>query len=223
MIPDAAQKQETFFKLAFGQERGLVCIAYLTQFKREFREEYFAYPNDLSQMLGAINRDTLNTNVYFCPQLLKAKKRIKENVTKTHTAWADLDTCHPDNLLVKPSIVVQSSPDRYQALWVLKDVDPDDAEDLSRRIAYRHEDQGADRSGWDLTQLLRVPYTYNYKYDAPVVSVIHATRAEYNIEDFDEYPATPDYIRTEIPFQEKQTCRHLLTIFCKCGAQASTL
>src|SRR5207253_2736302 len=42
---------------------------------------------------------------------------------------------------------------------------------------------GADPSGWDLTQLLRVPGTRNHKYeDAPLVRVLQLTEARYEPE-----------------------------------------
>ena len=44
-------------------------------------------------------------------------------------------------------------------------ISPFQAEDYSRRLAYH---VGADKSGWDLGQLLRVPFTMNWKYNTPV-------------------------------------------------------
>ena len=39
----------------------------------------------------------------------------------------------------------------------------------------------ADLSGWDLTQLLRVPSTYNRKYpDVPVVEFAHFSKGSYD-------------------------------------------
>jgi hypothetical protein len=62
--------------------------------------------------------------------------------------------------------VVQSSVAKWQAYWrMTSKLDPYDAERYSRRIAYM---VGADRSGWDLTQLLRVPFTTNWKYHPQV-------------------------------------------------------
>src|SRR6185503_10450498 len=114
------------------------------------------------------------THVYFCPQLLKTRQRVKGNVKNCTVIWADLDTCNPQYLQVAASIVVQSSVGRWQALWRLDaPMEPLAAESICRKIAYFHAPNGADKSGWDLTQLLRVPYTPNYKYGdlntAPIV------------------------------------------------------
>lgn len=200
--PEMRAKRDTFFKLIFGDTQGLVCIAFLQN--KKFREEFFEYPGQLEPMLDKIEENIQGNNVYFCPQLLMERKRVKECVIVTPNLWSDLDTCSPDHLRVDPTVVVESSPGRYQAYWVLdKPIDPDDAEDLSRRIAYEHAEDGADRTGWDLTQLLRVPYTYNYKYGratkVPVVTVIEANRNLYRPKDFDEYPENPEYVKLDIP------------------------
>ena len=202
-IDDAwSAKRTVFFKLAFGRNVGYVCLAFLQG--KKFEERYFAYPEELDAMEEVIDEYVLTHNVYFCPQLLADKKRVKENVSITPTLWSDLDTCNPAVLLVEPTIVLESSPNRFQALWCLDDaVDPDDAEALSRRIAYKHADAGADRSGWDLTQLLRVPYTYNMKYKlgerAPLVEIQNVNRNLYRTSDFAEYPETSEYTETDIP------------------------
>lgn len=205
--PEWDAKRETFFQLVFGRNHGYVCIAFLTT-KKKFREEFFKYPEEMPQLLECINKGYVSENVYFCPQLLREKRRTKECVETTPNVWADLDFCEPGNLLVEPTVVIESSPNRYQAYWCLdKELDPDDVEDISRRIAYKHADQGADRSGWDLTQLLRVPFTFNFKYNGvtvPVVSIIAASRNLYRLKDFEEYPETPEYIavNAEMPAEE---------------------
>jgi predicted transcriptional regulator len=201
---EVAEKQTAFFKLVFGQNTGTVCLAFIHRPTTKFREEFYKYPHDLDRMVSDIASMGIGQDVYFCPQLLNTARRLKENVSITPSAWADLDTCNPDLLKVKPSVIVETSDSRWQGLWMFDgEVDPDDAEDLSRRIAYFHAEQGADRSGWDLTQLLRVPETYNYKYQvdtwAPVVSVTHASRARYRLSDFEAYPAVAGYKQIDEP------------------------
>jgi hypothetical protein len=203
----ADEKRETFFRLVFGKGKGLVCLAFMTTNKKGFREEFFRWPEELPQILTSVAENVLNNNVYFCPQLFRERKRSKEYVECTPNAWADLDFCEPDNMLIAPTCTVESSPGRYQAYWVMeRENDPDDMEDLSRRIAYRHADEGADRSGWDLTQLLRVPETFNYKYtsniEVPKVKILVANRNNYRLDDFTEYPESPQYKHTATPMPE---------------------
>lgn len=193
-----AKQIETFFKHLLGPTaRGWVCIATLEPTGENFKERFFAYPDNLGQMLDFIDKYTPTHNVYFCPQLLRSAARKKDNVSICTAAWADLDECDPSNMLVKPTITVESSPLRYQAYWVFEDnQNAEPAQDISKRIAYYHSFQGADRSGWDLTQLLRVPGTFNKKpeYGEAVVRITEANRNKYRFEDFKKYPPVTNEI-----------------------------
>ena len=112
---------------------------------------------------------------YFCPVVFSKPKRKKEYALPTNLLWSDLDTVHPSTCRLKPSVAWESSPGRYQALWFLsQDIDPNDAAELSKRIAYA---DGADKGGWDLTQVLRIPGSVNYKYpQKPPVALLWASR-----------------------------------------------
>ncbi len=186
---DTDKKRETFFRLLFERGEGYICIAYNGKDRspKTFREEFFQFPNELPQALDLINRIVQNHNVWFSPMLYTQRRRKKEFVSYTPCAWSDLDECDPDECFIEPTISLESSPGRYVGLWVFDShVDPDDAEDLSQRIAYAHAEEGADRSGWDLTQLLRMPYTYNMKYASqPSVTVINVNRKRYRLKDFE--------------------------------------
>lgn len=59
--------------------------------------------------------------------------------------------------------MVESSPGRAHLFWRLtRQIEPNRAEDLNRRLLIAAD---ADRSGWDLSQLLRPPGTRNHKYE----------------------------------------------------------
>jgi hypothetical protein len=196
------KRRETFFKLVFGKQTGYLAIAHRS--KNQLFENFYHYPKELPEALEHINNFFLEFDVYFCSQLFGKKQRRKESVQDCPNLWSDLDTCPPAELLVEPSVLIESSPGRYQGLWVLDRAIPaEEAEDYSRRIAYRHSEAGADKSGWDLTQLLRVPYTLNHKYDpAPTVTIAEANTKRYRIKDFEEYPQSEGYEYLEIPFPD---------------------
>ena len=122
------------------------------------------------------------SDLYFCPQLFSQNKRLKEFALPTNVLWADLDPVHPNDCRLKPSIAWESSPGRYQSLWFLTaEVSAEEAAKLSRRIAYA---DGGDRSGWDVTQVLRIPGTHNYKYDSePEVQLLWAKRNAYAVSE----------------------------------------
>lgn len=208
-------KQSVFFKLVFGTEvEGYVCIAYMsmTGGKKTFTEEFFYYPDELPRMLNNISQHRSTSNVYFCPQLLKTNQRApgsksartKDNVKICTAAWADLDSCNPELMLVEPSITLQTSQDRYQALWVFDyPIDPGAAEQISKNIAYHHVPDGADAGGWDLTQLLRVPGTYNLKRPIPEeVQVQRISRNQVQVEDFEVYSESRINVRDHDPMPQ---------------------
>jgi hypothetical protein len=199
----------SFFKLAFGQEAtGFICIAILgrTGNQRKLTEYYFQYPNELPAIVATVERLRLEGDVYFCPQLLERRKRNKDSVKYCTSAWADLDACEPEQLIVEPTIIVESSPGRYQALWRFAEPQaPYDAEDVSMRIAYRHADEGADKSGYDLSQLLRIPGTPNYKYPGePIVPLAEVNRAMYTLDDFEVYPEVRHSEHLKLPMPDKE-------------------
>ncbi|HUV13119.1 MAG TPA: AAA family ATPase, partial [Acidobacteriota bacterium] len=121
-------------------------------------------------------------DAYFCPVLFSKPRRKKEYALSTNLLWADLDPVHPDNCRLKPSISWESSPGRYQALWYLSsEISADDAAALSKRIAYA---DGGDKGGWDVTQVLRIPGTRNFKYEStPPVKLLWAERFAYSVTE----------------------------------------
>lgn len=156
-----------FFDLLFGENTGYVCIATKTPALPQggFQQKFFYWPDDYSKVEEYILRNKKSKDMYFCVNLLKKAERKKENCLPTNLLWADLDQVNPKVCNPAPPIVIESSNGRFQALWRLSmDIDPFIAENYSKRIAYAY---GADKSGWDLTQLLRVPFTFNFKHNPP--------------------------------------------------------
>ena len=178
------EHRTTFFTHLFGDMPGYLTIATIKD-KVFNRQYFFMYPNDLDDALEYIEAHEGEYNVYFSAQLFRSKARRKDNISKCNFLWADLDECHPKHLLLEPTIVMETSNKRYQAFWKLtEEVDPEIAEDLSKRIAYKHVDEGADEGGWDLSQLLRVPLSTNYNHGrAQPVAIKEANRNKYDPED----------------------------------------
>ena len=203
--PDALR---AFFQTSFGRTSGVLGFAVMSIDKKEFKEHFFDWPRDMNEIVRWVDQKRIEYNVYFCPQLLESRERTKDNVKACTSIWADLDACSPDKLLIEPTFSIESSPGRYQALWVLDEpVDPLTAQDIAMRIAYHHAGQGADRSGWDLTQLLRVPSTFNYKYsphsfEAPQVTVLKVNKVKFHLSDFEVYPPVKGTRELTLPLPE---------------------
>jgi hypothetical protein len=210
-LDDLTSKWVTFFRFAYGMDNeAFVCLCRRDIESGLWEDEFFKWPSEQDQILDFVARSIAGYDVYYCTQLFTRPERKKEWAGACPTSWADLDHCHPDELLIPPTITIESSPGRWQALWVYKEaIDPAQAEDVNRRIAYYHRAKGADTSGWDLTQVLRVPYTNNYKYNSPtaitvpIVNVTKATNDRYTFEDFNVYPQVKGYEYSEIPYPEE--------------------
>lgn len=113
---------------------------------------------------GTADLDT-DADLYFAPLLFTEPRRLKENAKPSRWLFADLDAVNPRNIPLLPTIAWQTSPGRYQALWELDSaVEPPFHSSLNRRLTYK---TGADKGGWHLTKVLRIPGSYNYKYDRP--------------------------------------------------------
>jgi len=188
MPTDESLLRSQFLDYVFGERDGYVCLASLapsTNGKGKFDQEFFKWPDNKVDALKFIE-GSRNKNVYFGVNLLSKPERIKENCLPQDIVWADLDTCHPSLLDPAPQVVIESSPDRYQALWKLEDdVPPTIAEEYAKRIYSKYKINGVD-SGWALTKLLRVPFTVNHKYQStPEVRIVTASETRIDSAKFE--------------------------------------
>lgn len=188
----ALYKAQDLWHHVFGEERGLLAICHTDG--PNFRTHYFSYPKaaDTAEE-WILEKAQAGHEVYFCAHLLAEPRRVKENATGVHTLWGDLDGAQVPRGKITPTAVVQSSPGRFHCYWRLTDpIPPQAAELLNKRLA---RVIGADPSGFDLTQLLRVPGTVNYKYEeCPVVGIQHLEASRtYSAGDLDRIlPPLPE-------------------------------
>jgi RepB DNA-primase N-terminal domain len=177
----------------FGGERGLLCIWSATRGENNrirgesIQQQYFNYPKAAKSAAEfALEKSAAGREVYFCVHLLTAARRMKENATSPRAIWFEMDGGDLPNGQLRPSAVVESSPGHYHGYLRLTDaIPPEIAEDLSKRFAHA---TGADASGADLTQLLRVPGTANHKYpERPGVRLLGIrSECEYSPRELDE-------------------------------------
>ena len=121
---------------------------------------------------------------YFSPLRFDGPRQ-KPHVGRPGVIFADLDgAAVPDKR--PPSVLIESSPDHYHAYWFLHEpVDPAEWEPHARGWSY---EIGADKGGWDLTQVLRQPGTLNHKYrDLPEVKALSFNPLR--LYDLDQFPS----------------------------------
>jgi len=169
---------ERLLAAVWGDRNGYVFLPYKEQPDKWHERPGIPYTGSLPQLPEPQGR----ADQYFCPVVFSQPHRKKENALPTNVLWADLDPVDPNSCRLKPSVAWESSPGRYHALWFLTtEVDPNDAAALSKRIAYA---DGGDKGGWDLTQVLRIPGTHNFKYEsAPEVKLLWARTRAYSVEE----------------------------------------
>lgn len=173
-MDEQEQAQTTaFFLDIFRESEGWFCYAWPEGWF--FDHRYVAFPDDLQNGMDQIARVAPHRDVFFCAHLLKDVSyrrlrdgkgpRVKENATDLiRTAWADLDECKPTETRTVPDYAVETSPNRFQAYWILDDPIPAaELELLNHKIIVEAKEHARDQSGWALTKLLRVPNTPNHK------------------------------------------------------------
>ena len=115
-------------------------------------------------------------HVYMCPHGFSKPRRHKDFAVDPRLLYADLDEVDPRKLAIKPTIAIESSPGRYVGYWL---TDEPVSEELNRRMSYYI---GSDKSGWDRTQVLRVPGTTNHKYKSgPKVKTLWTDGPQYEV------------------------------------------
>lgn len=193
--PDT-QERLAFFDLVWGDKVGIVCIATKNPSlpNADFKQKFFNWPDEVTAIEEFIQVNKQSRDVYFCVNLLSKPERKKEHCLKHNLIWADFDEVDPRDIDIAPPIVIGSSDNRYQALWrVSVDLAPEQAETYSKRAAYKY---GADKNGWDLTQLLRVPGTFNFKHKPPhSVKLLMSSPLEAKPLIFEGLPALDEEVK----------------------------
>lgn len=202
-----------FFNLVWGSVEGYV---YLPVKSREntWRKVYFEWPKHRDYVVSHVLQSSAAGNdVFFSPVLWNKPEVSKNAIQGSHVVWADFDGSAPDDWATlppkaigsasvpvpgPPSVEVQSSTEDHRHVYWRLDTFSQNIEELegtNRAIAYAF---GADTSGWDAEQILRPPYTTNYKHDLPVL-VASFDQTVYDSSQFICYkPAVKELVRESI-------------------------
>ncbi|MBA3491556.1 MAG: hypothetical protein H0T55_05680 [Rubrobacteraceae bacterium] len=180
------------------------------------RSSFFAYPKCAhAAARWCLRGSEEGLEAYFCAHLLLHRHRTKENAAPVMALWADADGAPIPPEAPEPTAIVETSPGHAHLFWSLRrPVSPRQAEVLNRRLLVA---ACADRSGWDLSQLLRPPGTRNRKYEeAPTVRLLeldqgmsyHPRELELALPRVDPPPLAPD-VRAlpRLPSSPTELCR----------------
>jgi len=158
---------------AWGRQKGYCFFPWISGKAEDKKERILSYnegpaflwPRDREKILAHLTAHT-HDDLYWCPSLFEGPKRRLELAMDEHALWADLDEVDPRQIKdYPPTIAWETSPGRYQALWLITGGDMQGASWAGRENQQLTYHLGADQSGWDTTQLLRLPGWVNHKPD----------------------------------------------------------
>jgi hypothetical protein len=131
-------------------------------------------------------------DIYIGMNTLKvgAYSRTKQDIETIRHLYADLDYEGPralaaiedSELVPKPNFVLETSPGKYQVVWKVEGIKPEEAENFQQAVAYEF---GADPAATDSARVLRLPGFANKKYDEDfTVTARQQTNQMYHAWDF---------------------------------------
>lgn len=155
-------------------------------------EHWFEWPSSQNEIVFKAKQLAATHNVYFSSHLFASPISEKTNVLPSRTIQADLDSADVYSLPIQPTVLLETSPGRFQAFWVLRndpglDVPTDELERISCKLTYSIMD--CDRSGWSLGHRVRLPDTINWKYENPHhVNVVSVATRRVELDTFEALP-----------------------------------
>jgi hypothetical protein len=192
-----------FLKRVYGSqsEAGVGFLSYFDT-NDEWQDDAIAPPHIWQLPLP---HDALD--VYFSVNTFSEFKRRKQFTLPGRWLYADLDEVDPGSLTdLRPTVAWTTSRGRYQCLWLLsRPLGPSKLARLNQLTTYYTE---ADKGGWGLTKVLRVPgsistkHGYNFAVkllwdDGPtyspaeILSVVKVAKSKASSPSLDEKQALP--------------------------------
>jgi hypothetical protein len=177
--PDPVTGLEEFFTSIWGTDNCFVYVPTKQQDTLEWKKRFYKWPASKDAMFSNILKAAATgKDVYFSPVMWATPILEASSIKGTNVLWAEFDGIVPETWFRedttetvpgRPSIVIQSSTEGHaHCYWKLTKpcADLDFITSSNRAIAYTY---GADYSGWDVEQVLRPPFTTNFKHNLPVL------------------------------------------------------
>ncbi|MCA1668701.1 MAG: RepB family DNA primase, partial [Thermomicrobia bacterium] len=130
-------------------------------------------------------------DTYLAVGQFRRKARTRDAVDELRWVWADLDAHALAPSIPPPTLLMETSPGRTQALWALRGSPPvETVEEYVRRIAAAC---GLENAAVAANQILRIPGTTNHgarkaRPDALVQVVDYRAGAIYRLDEFAHLP-----------------------------------
>ena len=160
---------DRYLQMAFQGLEGFVYAPIKHQ--SHWEQKYLDYPREEATLKDWIRANALDptADVYISPVVYSRPHAIKANYRASQVAWVEFDGERYIEFhgLPEPTAIVQTSSETHlHCYWRIEHTNAQSLEDINRRLTFFLQ---ADSSGWDCTQLLRPPGTFNRKRDRPVI------------------------------------------------------
>jgi hypothetical protein len=134
---------------------------------------------DVKVMMGLEKLNDMGAGIYLCINTTDGKGRKKENITTVRSVFCDFDD--PDkplpDLRLTPSMVVESSPNKWHVYFFTDDCPLEGFTGLQKALAYN---LGSDPRIHDLPRILRVPGFYHCKKEPFMTRIASYTGLKYS-------------------------------------------
>lgn len=189
-----------FFSYLYEQHQGYLYIAHkVPGNQHEFKQSFFRWPEDKDRAVQFVIEHRHKYEIYYAPALFSTPSSLKDHVLGARVFWCEFDGRIPVELgdIPAPSLRVVSSVEGHEHwYWKLDQlVDASLLDKVNRSLTYT---LGADSSGWDASQILRPPQTFNHKREAPV-SIFELQSTVYNPGVFGTIPEPPPLQDIPVP------------------------
>ena len=175
-----------FFDSLFNGSKGYLAATFIEASTKKVVNKYYDLV-DLAKFYDTCDKQSrLGWNCYFVPSVMARQGRTKADFKESNVVWMDYDRGDelPNFEEPFPSAVVQSSPGKFHVYWHLEQPVHDfkQIESINKELCRQYD---ADKSGIDCVQLLRVPGTFNYKYETDtLVTVLSSYPFSYPVGSF---------------------------------------
>jgi hypothetical protein len=163
VVPADKELPEFINFLFDGLEGQMYVVAKEPQNPESWDQVFFDYPTQVDRAVEAINKFSATHDIYIAPVLYKSQRAVKENFKVGQVFWCDFDGNTPESFDIPPSYNIHTSEGGHNHVYWKLDKPCTDStviEDYNRRLTFKYD---ADASGWDITQVLRPPFTISHK------------------------------------------------------------
>lgn len=175
MLQPVLSDMSKFKKFIHGEQ----ATCFQSYSKREGMErKSVAFPGKLTTEMKKklVAANSTGMEVAMMINQSNGKGRSSSGVNKVNALFADFDDGNMTfeklmDLPIKPHMIVESSPGKYHAYWLVANCDVDQFKPVMRALAHK---LGSDPNVTDLARVMRMPGTINWKYEKPfLASIVH--------------------------------------------------